>query len=530
MADEKPSQFIDIIQSSIRQYPQHIAIQSKQYDLTYNQLDQAIKLYANHLLEIGIKQGDHIAIYDNKSPQTIIAFFAISLIGAVFIPINPLLKSRQVSHILKDSESKLLITSRLRLNSIELEPDELKVILTEQANDLENKHIPISHWPEISQAISKSIKGHLKPFYKADKLNKLCALFYTSGSTGKAKGVCISHQNLISGTKLVADYCQINHQDKILSLLPYSFDYGFNQICTTLYQGATLVVSEYLLANDIGIAIDKYKVTGLAGVPSLWIQFNKVNFEKYLCKTLRFITNSGGKLPANIIRLISEKLPQVKIYLMYGLTEAFRSTYLAPELALDKIDSIGKALAGEEIYVVDESGKPCEVDQIGELVHRGKLVSMGYWKRPEDNKKRFKELNIKYFNKSNYLSVFSGDYVRKDKEGLFYFINRQDDLIKCSGNRISPTEVEDILYEYTDIIESTVIGVPHEDLGEAIIFICAVTPDYNEKHFIQYCKSKLPNFMQARKIIIEDKLPKSANGKIDRKSLKTKYKTLFIKN
>jgi len=536
MANDNHAQLIDILSSSFNNYPQQIAIIHKKQQLNYHQLDRAIKVYALHLLSLGVNTDDKVAIYDNKSIQTIIAFFAISLIGAVFIPINPLLKSRQLKHILTDSEAKILITSSQRLNLIDLEDKSFIIILsdfTKVSSDLnfsETNNWQTSYWPDINQTINSKNNTMLQAYYHQDKLEKLCALFYTSGSTGKAKGVCISHQNLISATKIVAEYCEINHQDRILSLLPYSFDYGFNQICTTLYKGATLVLTDYLLPKDIGIAIEKYQITGLAGVPSLWIHFNKINFEQYPCHSLRFITNSGGKLPASIIRSINNNLSELKIFLMYGLTEAFRSTYLSPEFVLSKINSIGKALPGENIYIVDESGKPCEINQTGELVHYGQLVSMGYWNRPDENQKRFKYLNENYFKECKQLAVFSGDYAKQDADGFFYFINRKDDQIKCSGNRISPTEVEDVLYEYPDIIENIALGIPHHELGEAIVIICTTTASFIEKDFIKYCKTHLPNFMHPKKVIIEDSLPKSGNGKIDRKFLKNKYKQLFNLN
>ena len=359
----------------------------------------------------------------------------------------------------------------------------------------------------------------------------MAAILYTSGSTGKPKGVVLSHQNIVLGGHSVAEYLENSADDVVLAALPLSFDYGFSQLTTSFSVGATCVLLDYLLPQDVLKTIDKHKVTGLAAVPPLWAQLCKLDWQAYDTSSIRYFTNSGGALTLANLAVLRERLPQASPYLMYGLTEAFRSTYLPPSEVDNRQGSMGKAIPNAEVLVINEHGQECQANEPGELVHLGPLVSLGYWNNQEKTDGRFKPAPFK----TNGLilpeiAVWSGDKVRKDEQGYLYFIARQDEMIKTSGYRVSPMEIEETLYQHESIVEAAVVGAKHEDLGQAIIVVASAKSNtqVEEQDVTKFCRSQLPAYMVPLKVIILDELPHNANGKIDRSLLSRTYQNFFM--
>ena len=328
----------------------------------------------------------------------------------------------------------------------------------------------------------------------------------------------LSHRNLVTGAKSVSEYLTINASDKILAVLPFSFDYGLNQLLSSILNQASCVLLDYLLPKDVLNALETYQITGLAAVPPLWAQLAKLDWSNTI--HLRYLTNSGGKLPKAVLSVIRERVPNAKFFLMYGLTEAFRSTYLPPEQLDKRPDSIGKAIPNAEILVVREDGSLCAPYEAGELVHKGSLVALGYWNDVKKTAERFKpapqQLSALPLTE---MAVWSGDTVMQDEEGYLYFVGRSDDMIKTSGYRVSPTEIEEVVYASGLVKEAAVIGVPDDNLGQVIVLVIAIHEYYNETELIKHCQTQLPNFMQPAKIIVLEHLPKNPNGKIDRAAL-----------
>ncbi len=347
--------------------------------------------------------------------------------------------------------------------------------------------------------------------------DSLAALLYTSGSTGRPKGVMLSHANMWLGAISVAHYLRLAPEDRTLAVLPFSFDYGQNQLLSTWAAGACVVPLEYLTARDVIRAVEKQGITTLAGVPPLWVQLVEAPWPPRAALSLRRLTNSGGRLPVSIVRRMRELFPAAELYLMYGLTEAFRSTYLDPALLDDHPDSIGGAIPFAEVMTSRADGTLAAPGEEGELVHAGPLVAKGYWNDPERTALRFKPAP----EGSHYggLSVWSGDRVRSDEEGLLYFVGREDAMIKTSGNRVSPTEVEEAAVASGAVIEAVALGMPDDRLGEAIVLIARGRgPDEALRAFL---RRELPNFMQPAHIIWRDELPRSPNGKLDREAIKS---------
>jgi acyl-CoA ligase (AMP-forming) (exosortase A-associated) len=359
----------------------------------------------------------------------------------------------------------------------------------------------------------------------------MAAILYTSGSTGAPKGVVLSHRNLVAGAHSVASYLGIGPADRLLAVLPLSFDYGLSQLNIAFLRGATAVLMNYLFPKDIVEMVAKEGITGLAAVPPLWNQLARLAWPAP--GTLRLITNSGGAMPVPTVEALRAALPRTDIFLMYGLTEAFRSTYLPPAELARRPDSIGRAIPNAEVMVVRPDGSPCPPGEPGELVHRGALVALGYWNDPARTAQRFRPapgqdpaLPV------TELAVWSGDTVRQDEDGYLYFVGRSDDMIKVSGYRISPTEIEAVLYETGLVGEAAAFGVEHPLLGQAIAVV-AVSIGTDDAaagvaELLKECRRRLPAYMVPAHIALRsDSLPRNPNGKIDRNLLRQSLNLQF---
>ncbi len=474
------------------------ALVTREGMLDFAGLEQAVGTLAAALKARGLRPGARVASWLPKGRMTSLLPLATARAGLVHVPINPLLKRMQVAHILADSGSALLLSGAARLASLE-------------DGDLPADCAAIGE--EESEALFAR-DDRLPPSAAAP--DDLAALLYTSGSTGRPKGVMLSHANMWLGAVSVAAYLRLSAADRVLAVLPFSFDYGQNQLFSTWAAGAAVIPLDYLAARDVIRAIEQHEISTLAGVPPLWVQLIEAPWPPAAALALKRLTNSGGKLAPSVIRRMREVFPAADIYSMYGLTEAFRSTYLEPELLDSHPDSMGAAIPFAEIMVVDADGRAAEE---GELVHAGPLVAKGYWQDPARTAERFKRAppGSAYGG----LAVWSGDRVRRDAEGLLYFIGREDGMIKTSGNRVSPTEVEEAAIASGVIHEAVAFGMPDPRLGEAIALV--VRPDRREREdeLRRFLKRQLPNFMQPAAIIWRDELPRSPNGKLDREELKS---------
>ncbi|MGH8728540.1 MAG: acyl-CoA ligase (AMP-forming), exosortase A system-associated, partial [Burkholderiales bacterium] len=439
------------------------------------------------------------------------------------VPINPVLKPEQVAYILQDCNVRILVTSGERLAALEqaLEScSDLKTVVT--VDDSPSRDKRVVRWSEM-------VAQQKIPHRIID--DDMAAILYTSGSTGKPKGVVLSHRNIVAGAKSVAEYLENHPGDRILALLPLSFDYGMSQLTTAFLSGACAVLINYLLPRDIIAAVQREKITGLAAVPPLWIQLAQLRWPEGIDEHLRYITNSGGKMPLPTLQALRRALPKTRPYLMYGLTEAFRSTYLPPSEIDCRPESMGKAIPNAEVMVVREDGTACARGEPGELVHRGALVSLGYWNDPEKTAERFKPApNQPSGLTIPEVAVWSGDTVKMDADGFLYFVSRRDEMIKTSGYRVSPTEIEEVIYSTEIVAEAAAFGVPHATLGQAIVVVAAAKPgkQLDAEALLSECRKRLPAFMVPLHIEIhQGSLPRNPNGKIDRKLLAQPMQNLF---
>jgi acyl-CoA ligase (AMP-forming) (exosortase A-associated) len=511
---------------------ERVAITSAGAQLSYGELDAQVAALATGLTRLGLQRGERVGIYLEKRVETVVASFGAPAAGAVFVPLNPLLKAEQVGFILRDCDVRVLITSTERLALLLptlAQCRALRHVVLADALPASQPRLPASvalhSWAELLD--SPPIAGHR--VIDTD----MAAILYTSGSTGKPKGVVLSHRNMVAGAKSVASYLRNDADDTLLAALPLSFDAGFSQLTTAFHAGARVVLLNYLLPRDVLKAMAREKVTGLTAVPPLYIQLTQLdNWPGEINEHLRYFANTGGRMPRETLDALRKRMPKAQPFLMYGLTEAFRSTYLPPEEVDRRPDSIGKAIPNAEILVLREDGSECAVDEPGELVHRGALVGQGYWNDAEKTAERYKLLPVGVGARQSGLmlpeyAVFSGDTVRRDAEGFLYFIGRRDEMIKTSGYRVSPTEVEEVLYATKLVGECAAFGVDSPTLGQTIQVI-ATAPDgsaaIDNAALIAECRARMPAYMVPAAFAgMAGPLPRNPNGKIDRKRLATEW-------
>ena len=511
-----------MVRTSAARLPDHEGLVHGGERLSYREIDGRVSGLGEGLRSAGMQRGDRVGIYLDASVPQALSIFGVSRAGGVYVPINGLLFPDQVAHIARDCGMKGLITTREKLGSIsgvikDIPSLDFLVLVGEGgAVDVPLTLYEFGAMCALTPSTSWQDWGISKD---------LAAILYTSGSTGKPKGVMLSHAQVMAGSSIVSTYLGITESDRILAVLPFSFDAGMNQLMTGWQQGSTVVLTNFVFAREVVQTLHKERITGLAGVPTFWslLAQPSSSLHKEPPRRLRYITNTGGAMPQPVLARLRELLPETRVYLMYGLTEAFRSTYLPPEELDRRPTSMGKAIPDTEILVVNEQGKLCKPGEVGELVHRGPTVSMGYWGQPELTAKVLRPHPLLASEMGDVERVcYSGDYVRMDEEGFLYFVGRRDTMIKTSGFRVSPTEVEEVLFKTGALKAAAVIGIPDEVLGETIkaFVVGRDGEELDEEQLRQFCAANMPRHMVPKAIEILDELPKTTSGKVDYPSLR----------
>ncbi|MDB5799409.1 MAG: long-chain-fatty-acid-CoA ligase [Rhodocyclales bacterium] len=511
----------DLLVASAQCSPHSIALVDGDSRLDYATLWRQVEGLAAGLLSLDLQRGERVAIWMEKRVEMVTTIFASSQAGAAFVPINPLLKPVQVAHILQDCSVSILVTTATRRPLLDEALGQCPAL----------RHVVVIDGSEAGnwKALCTTPAGAGHRVIDTD----LAGIFYTSGSTGRPKGVMVSHRNVVVGARSVTSYLGNHAGDRLLAALPLSFDAGFSQLTTAFSVGASVVLLNYLLPRDVLKAMEREQITGLTAVPPLWIQLAQLDWPAAVANPLRYFANTGGRMPRETLTALRQRAPQAKPFLMYGLTEAFRATYLPPEEVDRRPDSIGRAIPNAEVMVLREDGKECADDEPGELVQRGALVAMGYWNDAEKTAERFRPLPLHDGAVLPEIGVFSGDTVKRDADGFLYFIGRRDEMIKTSGYRVSPTEIEEACYATQLVAEAAAVGVEHPTLGQAIVIIAIAVPgtSLTQEALIAALRPQLPGWMlPARLLVQEAPLPRNPNGKIDRKQLGNELATLFTKD
>lgn len=484
-----------------------VAVVDGEERITYDALLDRSRRFAVLLRAAGVGRGDRVGIFLRRSARALEALFATHLLGGVAVFLNEKLRAQQVNHILANAEACCLVTEQALLRvtpGIEMDPGRVLAV-----DDLALPGERVLETPAIGE--------------------DLALLIYTSGSTGLPKGIMVSHRNLLEGAQTVSDYLALTERDILISILPFSFDYGLNQVTTAFLTGATVVLQRSMFPAEICGTLLRERVTGMAGVPMLWSQLAQAYspFLKTTFPDLRYLTNTGGHFPRRLVEQYRKAHPHIDLYLMYGLTEAFRSTYLPPGQLDRKPDSMGRAIPNVEILVVDEAGKECAPGQPGELVHRGAHIAMGYWRDPAATARVYRPNPLQGDQHGRTETVvYSGDMVKRDDEGYLYFVGRKDQMIKSMGFRVSPEEIEGYVHASGHVAHSAAFAVPKGEVEVEIV--AAVVPKdpatFREEDLLEYCRREMPEYMRPAVIWRVDELPQTSTGKPDRPRLKQAYR------
>ncbi|KQM27183.1 MULTISPECIES: AMP-binding protein [unclassified Sphingomonas] len=458
--------------------------------LSFAALEAAVARMAGGLVALGLAPGARVATWLPKTRTACLMPLATARAGLVHVPVNPALKRAQVAHILSDSGAAVLVTQGARVAALE-------------AGDV----------PDGCRVLTEPPEGDSVRPQDYDS-RALAAILYTSGSTGRPKGVMLSHANLWLGAVSVASYLRLTPDDRVLAVLPLSFDYGQNQLLSTWAAGGAVVPLDYLTARDVVKAVERFGVTTLAGVPPLWTQLLEVDWPADTAARLKRLTNSGGALTPRMVRALRERFAGADLYAMYGLTEAFRSTYLDPALIDAHPDAIGSAIPFAEVAVVRADGSRADAGEAGELVHAGPLVAQGYWRDAARTAARFRP--APEWMDSGGMAVWSGDTVALGSDGLLRFVGRDDEMMKVAGNRISPTEVEEAVLAGGEVAEAVAVGLPDERQGQAITVVARALVADAEALVRARLRRELPSFQQPSHYVWVEALPRNANGKLDR--------------
>ena len=506
--------------ASARRLPEKEALVHGGQRLAYAEVARRVGGLAHGLREAGIERGDRIGIYLDASVPQALSMFAVSQAGGVYVPVNGLLYPDQVAYIARDCGMKALVTTPEKLGPLAealKEVPSLEFLVLVGSSGLIDVPLAVHDFEALCGLTPSA------PWPEPTIEKDLAAILYTSGSTGKPKGVMLSHAQVVAGSSIVSTYLRISDQDRILAVLPFSFDAGMNQLMTAFQQGATLILINFVFTREVVQTLLRERVTGLAGVPTFWSLLSQPTsgLQKQPLPHLRYITNTGGAMPQPVLATLRSALPSTEIFLMYGLTEAFRSTYLPPAELDRRPTSMGKAIPNTEIMVVNEEGKLCKPGEVGELVHRGPTVSMGYWGHPELTARVLRPNPLLPPEIADVV-CYSGDYVKMDEDGYLYFVGRRDTMIKSSGFRISPTEIEEVLFRSGRLKGAAVIGVPDEMLGQTIkAFVVARDGEHiDAAQLREFCAASMPRHMVPKAIEALDELPKTPSGKVDYPALR----------
>ncbi len=493
--------------------PDKVAIKCDGQTVTYRQLhDRAIRL-ACHLTAHGLKKGDRVAIWMDNSIEACISIYAALLAGGVFVAINPGSKADKLIFILNDCQARFLLTQADRHSNfaglLQQAPGLVELILEPAWT---TNHPQFASWTDVTTGSPGETT--LPAVIDVD----LAAFIYTSGSTGNPKGVMMTHHNMHSAARSIISYLENTPDDVVINVLPLSFDYGLYQFLMVMTFGGTLVLEkDFTYPAMLVQRLLQEHVSGFPGVPTVFgMLFKYRTMASMKFPNLRYISNTGAALPEEFIQRLRTLFPGVRIYSMYGLTECKRVAFLPPDEIARKPNSVGHAMPNTEVYIVDEDDQPVGPNQIGELIVRGSNVMQGYWNLPEETDRVLCRGRHPYER-----ALRTGDLFKTDQDGYLYYIGRKDDIIKSRVEKVSPKEVENVLYRMEGIEEAVVFGEADTLLGQTVRAVvkrglsCTLT----DKEIIRFCSAHLESFCVPKTVTFVEEMPKNANGKIDKKQM-----------
>ena len=506
-----------LFEQSARQTPDKVALVFESTRRTYAQIDHSATQLAAALQQHGVQRGDRVATFLDNGIEAVVSLYAALKCGAVIMPVNPLTKRDKLAYLLNDSRASALIAHSALQAEFEPALAHNRSVHTCMVVDGPDN----ASWVDVRCLPYPSDDADLGALTEPATIDQdLAGIIYTSGSTGDPKGVMLTHLNMVSAARSISGYLGLGQGDVVACVLPLAFDYGLYQVLMAFQVGATLVLERsFSFPVKVLETMVRERVTVFPGVPTVFsLLMNMKTLADYPLPALRMITNTAAALSEEHIRRLRSLFPQARLYSMYGLTECKRVTYLDPDQLDARPTSVGRGMPNEEVWLVDEAGRRLPNGSTGELVIRGSNVMRGYWEKPEQTAKRLKPGPI-----SGEMLLHSGDIFRTDAEGYLYFVARKDDIIKSRGEKVSPREVENVLYGMDCVLEAAVVGVPDDILGEAVKAFVTLKPGWqprpSERDVIKYCLAKLESFMAPKYVSFVDELPKTDTGKIKKTGL-----------
>ena len=510
-----------LLEAAYKKNPNKIALIEEEKTLTYAELLEKVNKLTNYFNQLDLEDGARVGIYSNKSLEQVISILALLSTPYIIVPITRFLKPEQVEYIINDAGIECIISDKTKIKNIEAIDFKGKIITFEPLND---KWVSLK---EIDKCFNSKASVEIDPI-------KPAIITYSFGSDGSQKGIIINNKNLVDGARVVCNYLEIKESDIISGLLSFNLDYGLNQIFCTLQVGATLALHKFILPSDFFAHLIKDKVTVLALMPvHISKMFDENTHRLPLSSQLdhvRVITSSGGNITEKMVKKVDNYFKPAKFYSMHGLTEALRSTYLDPSQIHIRPTSIGKAIPEVEVYIINEEGNECKANEVGELIHRGCCIYQGYWNSKESTKERFKNISILEkvieIENPNEIVIATGDFVYRDDEGYIYFVDRKDDMIKTAGYRVSPKEIEHVVYNnFQEIKQCAVFGIPNSEIEEEIVLIYSAKNKIPLNEMIFELKKHLATYMVPSIIEFREELPLKASHHevVDKRLLRKEF-------
>jgi long-chain acyl-CoA synthetase len=512
-------QLESFLEESARRFPDKTALIFDRQRIKYSEIETRCNRLAHAMVERGLRPGDRVAIWLENSPEVVIALFAALKAGAVFLVLNSTTKAEKIEYLLNNSRARALVTDRRRAHSFQKHwsiVPHLEMAWIAGASE----RIDAQPIGKSLASLSQDFEDHALPSSPPEKHAidvDLAALIYTSGSAGVPRGVMMTHLSMISAANSITTYLESTSDDIVLNFLPLSFDYGLYQVLMAFKVGATLLLERsFTFPHLVLEAAVRERITGLPIVPTVAALLLQMDISQYDLSSLRYVTSTGAALPTEHIRRLREMFPQAQIFSMYGLTECKRVSYLPPDQIDTRPTSVGRGMPNEEVYVVDEDGRRAGPGVIGELVVRGSNIMKGYWEDPVETAKRLRPGQYPWEQ-----VLYTGDLFKTDSEGYLYFVGRKDDIIKSRDEKVSPKEIEDVLYRLDGVAEAAVVGVPDPILGQAVKAYITRRAGSNitENDVLRHCAQRLEDFMVPKTVEFRDYLPRTATGKISKREI-----------
>lgn len=503
-----------LLQETAQRDPDAIAAIHGKRRASYGEILAASEGLASAIAEYGLKKGDRVVIALENSPEYINAYFGVMLAGCVTVSINPFTGRAAFAKLVADCSPAGLIASEAFLRNMVLDGTEVKGLRFILVNS--ERKMELCAGPRTSTLKEACRQNGTRAASEASRNGgDLASIIYTSGTTGEPKGVMLSHRNLVSNTRSIVSYLALTRSDRVMAVLPFFYSYGNSLLLTHVMQGGSLVIENSFMYPDVVLdSIAREGATGFAGVPSTFaLLFHKSSFRSRSLPSLRYVTQAGGPMAHSTALEISKVLPEARLFIMYGQTEATaRLSYLPPDDLHRKYGSIGKAIPGVTLEVIGEGGQTVKPGETGEIVASGENVMMGYWGNTEETGKVLKDGKL-----------YTGDMATIDEDGYIYIVSRKKDIIKSGAHRIAPREIEEVILSHPSVHEAAVVGMPDPILGESIRAFAVLKDEGScgEREILALCRKNLPLYKMPKSVQFMASLPKTETGKIRKEELKS---------